>query len=510
MSIDRAAPAPPSQERSLGRRVASVDLRGLATFLAPLALYSLTLAPTIYNLDSAELTTAAATGGLVRATGYPLYLIIGRLWALLPIGDVGFRMNLLSAVAGALTIALADRILRRLAVGPWAALAALGLLAAAPYFWALSLIAEVYTLHTALMAGITLLLLRWREHPTPLRLGLLTLLGGLSMGHHLATALLVPACALFVLGVAPRRALAPRALAAALAGGLLGLSVYVYLPLRSAAGPAFNYAGFYDAAGMFHAIDLRTPANLWWLITGRSFAEQMLGYDLTGWLAEARGFGLQLLRSAFVIGLGPGLLGAALLLRRDRWLGLALLLMFLANAYFYIGYRVVDKATMYLPTYLVWALWMGAGVQWLLDWVEQAWARWLLRAVMAGAVVAALAVTWPLADQSGNTSARDLGEETLAATERNAVILGYWDVVPLVQYLQLVEGRRPDVLAINRFLIAPEDAQALIASAVEQRPVYIDSPTAAILRDYRVDPAGPVYRITRRSEVAPTGSTGIP
>ena len=55
-----------------------VDMRSIAAFVLPFILYLLTVAPTIYNLDSAELTTAAATGGLVRATGYPLYLILGR------------------------------------------------------------------------------------------------------------------------------------------------------------------------------------------------------------------------------------------------------------------------------------------------------------------------------------------------------------------------------------------------------------------------------------------------
>lgn len=189
-----------------------------------LIIYLRTLAPTIYNLDSAELTTAAATGGLIRATGYPLYLIVGGLWSKLPIGDVGYRMNLLSAVCGAATIGLADLILRRLQVGPWAAVGALGLLACAPYFWALSLIAEVYTLHTALMAAIILLLLRWADRPTPGRLAAVALLGGLSMGHHLATTMLVPGCVAFVLVVAPRRALAPKSLALAVAvnGTLLG------------------------------------------------------------------------------------------------------------------------------------------------------------------------------------------------------------------------------------------------------------------------------------------------
>ena len=119
------------------------DRRTLVAFGLPILLYVVTLAPTIYNLDSAELTTAAATAGLTRATGSPLYLLLGHLWSWLPVGDVGYRMNLLSATCGALTVALAERILRRLRVGPWASFGALGLLACTTYFWALSLIAEV-------------------------------------------------------------------------------------------------------------------------------------------------------------------------------------------------------------------------------------------------------------------------------------------------------------------------------------------------------------------------------
>jgi hypothetical protein len=48
-----------------------------------------------------------------------------------------------------------------LKVGNWATLGALGLLASSVFFWGLSLVAEVYTLHTALMAGFILALLRW-------------------------------------------------------------------------------------------------------------------------------------------------------------------------------------------------------------------------------------------------------------------------------------------------------------------------------------------------------------
>ncbi len=493
------------QTRSVWPRVwiapITFDRRTSVALLAPLLLYLLTLAPTVYNLDSAELTTAAATGGLTRATGYPLYLIVGGLWSKIPIGDVGYRMNLLSALAGAATIALADRILRRLQVGPWAALGALGLLTCAPYFWSLALIAEVYTLHTALMAAIILLLLRWADLPTPGRLAALSLLGSLSMGHHLATALLVPGCLCYVLCVAPRRVLSPPALTLMSAAGLLGLSIYLYLPLRAAANPAFNYLGSYDATGVFTPLRLSDPSTLWWLIRGGPFTHEMLGYSPVGLLRETGRFATQLAQSFFVFGVVPGLLGMAALFRRDWRLGLALLLMFLFSAGFYIGYRVIDKNTMFLPTYLIWALWLGYGYQTILSWLDADMAVWghrIVAGVIVALVIAACLWNWPLASRAGDTSVRQRGEQILAAAAPQALILGWWETTPLVEYLQLVEGRRPDIQAINRFLISDDDLQTLIEREVARRPVYIDSPTAKMVQTMWVERAGPLYRLLPR------------
>ena len=199
----------PTKQRKIRTLVPTIywqaACRPTLTFLLPFALYLLTLAPTVYNLDSAELTTAAATGGILRATGYPFYLILGRLWTMLPVGDVGLRLNLFSAFCGALTILLADYSLRRLRVGLWARLGALGLLASAPYFWAMSLIAEVYTLHTALLAGIVLAGMRWQEQPTPSRLALVVFRVIVSMGTHAATVLLLPGRAWVLVATAPRK-----------------------------------------------------------------------------------------------------------------------------------------------------------------------------------------------------------------------------------------------------------------------------------------------------------------
>jgi hypothetical protein len=497
-------------------RLGRLDWRSIAAFSLPFMVYLCTLAPTIYNLDSAELTTAAATGGITRATGYPLYLILGRLWSAIPIGDVGYRMNLLSAFNGAITIALAERILRRLDVGIVASFGSLGLLACAPYFWALSLIAEVYTLHTALMAGLILLLLRWAEQPSLRRLALVGLLGGLGLSHHAMTVLLIPGCAWYVLTVAPRRVVTAQALLTVVVAGLAGFSVYLYLPLRYAAAPAFNYAGLYDARGVFQAVDLRTADGLWWLISGRSFSGLMLAYTGPGLGHEVRQYGIYLFQAFFAIGIGPGLLGSAVLLRRNWRLGGMLLLMFAVNAAFYIDYRAVDKQTMFLPTYLIWALWLGVGYQWLLNWLQASrqqlspqWSIHLLQAVVVGAVVVAITWNWRLVDLSDDWSTRTRAEAILHQAEPGALIFGWWGTVPAIQYLQLVEGQRPDVQAINRFLIPPNDMRELILRNLSQRPIYVDSLLPDLAQSVTARRAGLVYHLCPTSDLQMTAGKGV-
>ena len=479
-----------------------VHLWALSTFFVPLLIYLLTLAPTIYNLDSAELTTAVATNGIIRATGYPLYLLLGKLFVWLPIGDVGYRLNLFSAVCGAMTIFLADRILQHLEIDRWARLGALGLLATAPYFWAMSLVAEVYTLHTALMAAIILLLLRWDQSSNPQQLVAAALLFGLSCGNHAATALLLPGCIWIAASRPPRQWLRPSILTAVIVAACAGLAVYLLLPWRFAQNPVFNYAGQYDAAGHFVPMNLQKWQDLWWLVSGQKFAGHMFGYRLAELGPEIRGFGSQLWLAFLAVGIGPGLWGAAVLLRRERRLGIMLLLFFLANAIFYINYRVVDKASMYLPVYLIWALWLGIGYQAILDQVQQAGGKpqgpWAMRLIMAGAVMLALTLNSSRVDLSNDWSTREQSETILANVQPNAIIFGWWDLIPALQYLQLVEGQRGDVTLINRFLISNEDMNQLIFNELGRRPIYFNNPSIDLLRQTHVTAVGPLYLITPR------------
>ena len=77
--------------------------------LAALGLYVRTLAPSVATLfdDSLEFQLVPVLLAIPHPTGYPLYALLGRLATLVPFGDAAYRVNLLSAVAAAVAVALA-------------------------------------------------------------------------------------------------------------------------------------------------------------------------------------------------------------------------------------------------------------------------------------------------------------------------------------------------------------------------------------------------------------------
>ena len=79
-------------------------LVALVLAVLALAVYVRTLAPDILYADSAEFQCLSYTLGITHSTGYPTYLLLGRLIGFLPIHSPAWRINLLSAVCAAATV----------------------------------------------------------------------------------------------------------------------------------------------------------------------------------------------------------------------------------------------------------------------------------------------------------------------------------------------------------------------------------------------------------------------
>ncbi|HRU39848.1 MAG TPA: DUF2723 domain-containing protein, partial [Candidatus Goldiibacteriota bacterium] len=78
----------------------------LASSFAVFCAFLLTSSSTIYTGDSGQVAAAAATLGISHPPGYPLYSLFGKVFSILPAGDIAFRLNIMSAFFMSLFVAL--------------------------------------------------------------------------------------------------------------------------------------------------------------------------------------------------------------------------------------------------------------------------------------------------------------------------------------------------------------------------------------------------------------------
>ena len=74
-------------------------------FLLTFTVYLATLCPTVYVEGSGELISSIHLLGIAHPTGYPLLCLIGRMIdTIIPFGSVAWRINLTSALLGAVVV----------------------------------------------------------------------------------------------------------------------------------------------------------------------------------------------------------------------------------------------------------------------------------------------------------------------------------------------------------------------------------------------------------------------
>src|SRR4029079_18352564 len=90
----------------------------LAVSLVTLVLYLVTLAPSTAMWDTSEYIAAAYTLGLPHPPGNPLFVILGRVFSLLPIASaVAERIKILAAICSAVSAGMWFLVTERVLVG---------------------------------------------------------------------------------------------------------------------------------------------------------------------------------------------------------------------------------------------------------------------------------------------------------------------------------------------------------------------------------------------------------
>ncbi|MDA3793482.1 MAG: DUF2723 domain-containing protein, partial [Elusimicrobia bacterium] len=206
------------------------------TALVIFLIYFFTTNSTVsFYRDSGELITSAYTLSIAHSPGYPLYMILGKLFITL-LGVFGvnpaYSMNIFSAFAGAAGIFFIIAALYEITDNIYVAEFA-GLITAFTYVnWMLAVVAEMYSL--SLFFGAFLFFLMIKKKYT-----LFSFIFALSLGSHLSIlfAVIPMAAALYLFMPAFKRV----PFKSVVLYFIAGIAVYAYLPLRAQAAPFINW-----------------------------------------------------------------------------------------------------------------------------------------------------------------------------------------------------------------------------------------------------------------------------
>lgn len=318
-------------------------------FAAALTLFVFSTCPVVYWGDSAELARRAVDLELSPiARGYPLHRLLtwaaGRLT-----GDPAFGSNFVSALFSAVSVALVYETARRLTRSAWAGATAAAAVGLGHTFWSYSVVAEVYSLHTALMMGAILCAIAsdgggvWPRR-------ILGLLLGVALLHHRMIVFVGPGI-VWWMWTGTERGRRLRAAADVLAGFAAGAIPFAVLCIAASRSPP---PGVENTVG-------------WWLedvfLGGERNAGFLLGAGHKGLTESA----LYLLRWLVFNLPGPALLLAGVgFAVAPRRVALFLAILGLAHLWFPLRYDWTgDQYTFLIPLYPILALAAGLGVAWI-------------------------------------------------------------------------------------------------------------------------------------------------
>lgn len=473
-------------------------MTAFAVFAAAYAAYVWSCPPSLAAYrDSGEMAAGVWSLGVLHPTSYPLYSLAGKAWLSLPFtgGDPAHRLALFSALCAALAVAGVFELARR-RFGTAAGFAAALLLFFNPTFWSVAVVQEMYALWILLAVALLACALWVRDaaaddgHPhrpkpadlTPraARACAFAFLFGLALANRLDLLLWAPgllwlafskpgqrgavwaglallATPAAMLALSSNAPMALLVVGTALwlgagrpkiaAFGLLGLSVYLFLPVRSASGPWLDWN---HPASLSNFLDslLRTRYGGTLDLLSKSYAKGEL-FD-----ENMRLYAKHLWDAFSVPGLAAAAFGVWTAARREPNRALALGAVYLMSGPIFLllanmppnPHAIAIVEPHYLLSDLALVLFAAEGVS--AAPVPAAWAA----AVLAFAIPLVRGV--PASEtRRRHYEAPDFARNALLSAPKGATLVAKKDV-PLYSlwYETVARGRRPDVKVVAQGL----------------------------------------------------------
>lgn len=425
--------------------------------------YFLTLSPSVYFGDSGEYITTAYVLGVPHPPGFPLYVALAHIFTKIPFGTIAWRVNLFSAILGAITVFLVYLTCLRLTKRAVPSAVAALVLAFSPIFWLYSEVAESFMINNLFFILVIYLSLVFKDNLANKKVFyLLSFVFGLALTPHQLNFFMLPALLVF-LWFYRRHILNLKDILLGIVFFVLGLTPYLYFPLAALRQPPYNWGDPTTPYRIFRQI-MRLDYGLFAL--GASFSKNS---EFT--LVPLGFYFLSFIRQFSIFGVVLGILGLFFQKRSIRILKFFVLLFLFTGPIFLFYSRlqfvsIFQKGVgerFFMQSSIIFVLWIGYGVYEIIKFIEKRVPR-KRKIFFTGFEV--LLILLPLlliplnnsyANQSKNFLYYNYGINTLETLPKNSLFLVSNDSgFMITAYLSMVEQKRPDVKIVN-FSLLPAD-----------------------------------------------------
>ncbi len=474
--------------------------------------------------DPSEYTFIPWVFGIAHPPGYAFYTLLAGLWQrLVAIGSVAYRTHLLAAMAGSLGATLVYLIVQRLLTSQHSSLVTrhsslithlpalfAGLsFAAATDVWQHSIHTNAHIITLLLATLSVFLLIEWWRTENDRWLYLFALIAGFSPTQHLLLVFTFPAYAIFIVLVKPRLLIQPRRLLPLMGCFALGLSVWLYYPLRSPTAP-------------FGPTDITSLESFIHFVSAEGLRVNLFHFGLADQPVRFSVF-IELAKLQFpVISLLLAIPGAIWLARR-AFKPFVLGAVFFLTLYAFIINTVQDVMAYLLLPFMMLTVFIGLGA-WAISEVSFRVVPRRGIPVLIGLALLILPIakfidTAPRVSLANYTVGADWVDtlfDRFAGKGEHAVVLSPWEAMTPIWVAELTEGRKLDQADVNPIYVTTASANPWLDNVfahLNDGPVYLADYRRAVVegRLFRLRPEGRLAlvarRAARRDECAAVGSS---
>jgi hypothetical protein len=420
--------------------------------LISLAIYILTLNPDVTYTDSGELAGACVKLGVAHPTGYPLFILIGHLWTLLPLPfSKIYSLNLFAGILTAISAGIFSQSISILLANldkelKESNLNLIALTTALTYsfsltVWQVANAIEVYSLHLLMINLVIHFAIKsyLSIDQKQKYLMITSLLLGISFANHLTTVLLLPGLFYFIFKIEKDLKLISRIKSFGIVISLVavGGTLYLLMPIISSTNPEFNWGMVHRGMDKFWYHALGKQYQVWMFTGSEAFFENLIKF-------------VKILPYQFAfIGFIPLFLGSYFLYTKSKDLFYFTSILIISCTLYSFNYSIHDIESYFLLAFIGFFIFISFGFA----LINLKFKKFLFLIILLPIIT--LILNYKECDNSKDYMVSEYTKILVDNLEPNAVIISsQWDYwVSAFWYKQRVENYRKDVILIEKEIL---------------------------------------------------------